>query len=90
MKTYKLKITRNSIYLPSNSSVSYVEGTLEELVKYFSYALEVGQSWETESGNKKINRNPKTIRSLITNVMNAKNNAARNGYGGYYVELVYQ
>ncbi len=57
-------------------------GTLEELIKYFSYVLEVGQSWEHEKGNKKINRSPKSIGSLITNIYNAKNNAASDGYSG--------
>lgn len=57
-------------------------GTLPELVEMFSYTLEVGQSWEHEKGNKKINMNPKNIQSLVTNVYNAKNNAAQNGYSG--------
>lgn len=35
-------------------------GTLEELVQYFSYTLECGNSW-----NRKINRNPKTINALL-------------------------
>ena len=35
-------------------------GTLEELIKYFSYTLECGNSW-----NRKINRNPKNINALL-------------------------
>ena len=58
------------------------EGTLKELIEYFSYTLEVGKSWENEKGNKKINMNPKNIQALITNLERAKNNAARNGYSG--------
>ncbi len=55
-------------------------GTIEYLVnQVFGYTLEVGASWQHERGNSKINRNPKTIKSLITNLNNAKANAARNG-----------
>jgi hypothetical protein len=57
-------------------------GTVSELVEKFSYTLECGQSWQHEKGNKKINRNPKTIDGLITNLNNAVNNTAANGYAG--------
>lgn len=43
-----------------------VEGTVEEITNYFGYTLECGNSW-----NKKINRNPKTIKSLISNLEKA-------------------
>lgn len=59
------------------------EGTLEELIRAYSYTLEVGKSYENERGNKKINMNPKTIQQLCDNLEKAKNNAARNGYGGH-------
>jgi len=55
-------------------------GTLEELIKKFSYTLETGASYERERGNKKINRNPKNILSLVNNLNAATNNAAANGY----------
>lgn len=58
--------------------------TLEEAVDYYAYTLEVGASWAHEKGNKKINRKPTTIKSLITNLNNASNNAASNGCGDYY------
>jgi len=58
--------------------------TVEEAVEYYGYTLEVGASWAHEKGNKKINRNPTTIKSLITNLNNASNNAAINGCGEYY------
>jgi len=63
-------------------------GTLVHLVKSYSYSLEVGQSWEHEKGNKKINRNPKSIKTLVSNLYNAKNNAAADGYSGSYFEQV--
>jgi hypothetical protein len=58
--------------------------TLAEAVKYYSYTLECGASWQHEKGNKKINRTPKTIASLISNLNNASDNAARNGCGDIY------
>lgn len=58
--------------------------TIAEAVQYYGYTLEVGASWQHEQGNKKINRNPTTLKSLLSNLTNAVNNSARNGYGGYY------
>ena len=63
-------------------------GTLEELIQMFSYTLEVGESWQHERCNKRINRKPGTIKSLCTNLENARNNAARNGYSGYSYEVI--
>ena len=40
-----------------------IKGTLEQLVKYFSYTLECGRSW-----NHKINPKPTTYKSLISNL----------------------
>lgn len=57
-------------------------GTLEELIKGFGYTLKCGRSWESEKGNKKINVNPKSIKALITNLNNAVNNSASNGWAG--------
>ena len=62
-------------------------GTLEELISKFSYTLETGRSWEHERGNKRINTHPATIRSLVSNLNNAENNAAANGYSGVTYEL---
>ena len=59
--------------------------TVAEAVEYYGYTLEVGASWAHEKGNRRVNRNPKTIASLLTNLNNASNNAARNGCGDYYM-----
>lgn len=67
---------------------SYQEGTLIELIKAYSYTLECGASWENERDNKKINRNPKTIKSLLINLNNAVNNSASNGYAGKSFNVV--
>ena len=66
----------------------YAEGTLEELIKYHSYTLECGASYQHERGNKKINREPKSIATLISNLNNAVNNSAANGYAGKFYSVV--
>lgn len=71
-----------------NGKTTQIDGTLEELIERFSYTLEVGESWQHEKGNKKINRNPRGIKSLINNINNAVDNSACNGCGSYYVELI--
>ena len=63
-------------------------GTLLELIKAYSYSLEVGASWQHEDGNKKINRNPKSIKTLVSNLYNAANNGAANGWSGESYESV--
>lgn len=62
-------------------------GTLAQLIQYFGYTLECGRSWQYEKGNKKINTEPKTIKSLITNLNNAVNNSAKNGYANEWFEI---
>jgi hypothetical protein len=64
-----------------------MSGTLQELVDAYSYTLECGASWQHEKGNSKINRNPGTIKSLISNLNKAVNNTARDGYAGVTFEL---
>jgi hypothetical protein len=65
-------------------------GTLPELIVAFSYTLDCGRSYQHEKGNKKINCNPTTIKSLISNLNNAVNNSAANGYAGvtYSAEML--
>ncbi len=82
MKTYTITRTRHR-----TGSVSETTGTLPELVKGYSYTLECGASYSHEKGNAKINRNPKTIKSLISNLNNAVNNSAANGYAGVSYDL---
>ena len=71
-----------------NGKDSEIVGTVDYLVNnYFGYTLEVGQSWEHEKGNKKINRNPKSGKSLVTNLNKAVTNSATNGYSSTYFRL---
>jgi hypothetical protein len=48
--------------------------TIAEAIEYFGYTLECGAVRQFERGNKKINRKPSTIKSLISNLNNASNN----------------
>lgn len=82
-KRYRITCEHSSLW-GSNTRTYTHEGTLPELVKCFSYTLEVGQSWQHEKGNHKINRNPKSIATLVKNIQWAKDNAAANGYSGDY------
>ena len=63
-------------------------GTIEEHIKACAYTLECGASYQHEKGNSKINQNPKTIKSLLSNLNNAVNNSAANGYAGVTYSLV--
>lgn len=63
-------------------------GTVEYLVNnVFGYTLECGKSWEYEKGNSKINVNPTTARSLVSNLNKAVTNSAANGCPSEYFEL---
>ena len=71
-----------------NGKDSEIVGTIDYLVNnYFKYTLEVGQSWEHEKGNRKININPKSGKSLVDNLNKAVTNSAANGYSGTYFRL---
>ena len=52
-----------TIITESKGRTTGYEGTLEKLINCFSYTLEIGNSW-----NSKIQRNPKTIKGLISNL----------------------
>ena len=82
-KTYKIER-----YSYRNSKRTIEEGALEELIGFYSYTLENGQSWEHEKGNKKINCNPRSVATLVKNLNNAVNNSAANGYAGVSYSLV--
>jgi len=86
-KIYKIEKSKSGRF-GGETRYYYQVGTLEELVKAYSYSLEVGQSWQHEKGNKKINRNPKSIKTLVSNLYNAANNAAADGYSGEYFKEV--
>jgi len=82
-KTYVIRSTRNR-----DGSSFDMEGTVAELTEKCSYTLDCGYGWQHEKGNKKINCKPTTIKGLITNLNNALNNAASNGYADKQFTLV--
>lgn len=85
-KQYKIKMTKSS--MRREDRTYFQEGTLPELVEAYSYTLECGASWSHEKGRSKINRNPKSIKTLISNLNKAVDNTAANGYSGKQYELV--
>lgn len=79
-KIYTVKKTKSGM---SRSSETLFEGTLQRLkTNVFGYTLECGASW-----NRKINRDPKSIKSLIT-MVNRSYNEIEGGYTQSYIELV--
>jgi hypothetical protein len=75
-KTFKVKKSRGG-------RETIFEGTLDHLIDgVFGYTLECGSSW-----NRKINRRPKTIGSLIT-AINKSYDEIEGGFTRSFVELV--
>jgi ribosomal protein L17 len=67
----------------SSTYETVYEGTLDHLINgVFGYTLQCGSSW-----NRKINRNPKTIRALVT-AINKSYEETEGGYTRSYVELI--
>ncbi len=58
--------------------------TIADAIDYYGYTLECGACYSHEKGNKKINRQPKTINSLIANLNNAAANTGE--YSSYSAE----
>ena len=70
-----------------NSTNEY-NGTIPDLVSEFRYTLECGESWQHEKGNAKINTNPKSGKTLVSNLNKAVRNSAANGDPREHYELV--
>jgi hypothetical protein len=75
-----IKTIKKFTIIKNNNENNEIIGILEELIEYFNYTLECGKSWEHEKNNHKINKNPKTIKSLINNINWSVNNNVANGY----------
>ena len=80
-KIYKVQTTKSR--RSGEDRVNVVERTLGELIEYFSYTLEIGNSW-----NKKINRNPKTIKSFVSNLQKSYEEQEASCYDRTHVELI--
>jgi hypothetical protein len=75
-KTYTIRTTRN------DRSMTFT-GTVQELTEKFGYTLECGNSW-----NHRINRNPTTIKSLVSNLEKSYDAKERACYTRTQVELI--
>lgn len=82
-KIYKIKTVQNRSFTSQSDRESITEGTLDELIKYYSYTLEIGNSW-----NRKIQRQPKTIKSFVKHLQMSYEEKEAACYNRTYVELV--
>ena len=77
-KTIFIRANRISLSRPSRTTIW--AGTIDELVNnVFSYTLECGNSW-----NPKVNRYPKSAKSLVTNLNKAAEASCRHYQDTYY------
>ena len=76
MKVYKVRKIRKG-------RETTIEGTLNYLIDYFGYTLEVGNSW-----NPKINTNPKTIKGFISSLKKSLDEKEGACFERTYIELV--
>lgn len=77
----------STIIIERRGSPREVTDNIQGLIGYFAYTLSVGQSYEKERGNSKINIEPKTAKSLVANLNKAKRNSAANGNPDTYYRL---
>ena len=80
-KVYKIQTTKHR--RSGTPSVNTVENTLPELIKYYSYTLEIGNSWD-----KKVNMNPKNITSFVNSLQRAFEAKEACCYDRTYIELL--
>ena len=76
-KVYTIKTSKYGL---GRTRTSENTGTLEELIAYYRYTLESGNSY-----NQKINTNPKTIKGFINALTKSLDEIS---VGGGYVELI--
>ena len=74
-KTYSITKTRRGIETVTTD-------TLPGLIKHFGYTLESGHSYD-----RKVNLEPKTARSLVSNLNRAVSSLQRGSYDPNYYEL---
>ena len=81
MKNYTISYRRVRFMGPDRPA-KVVSGTLDYLIDYFRYTLDCGRSWDA-----KVNTNPKTGASLVSN-LNKASAASCNHYQDTYYDLV--
>lgn len=65
------------------TSTRYVIGSVEDLVSYFGYTLEIGNSYK-----RSINRNPKTIKQFMKAIIASYNEKEAALYNRTSIDLV--
>ncbi len=83
MKSKEFSIKLKKIRIGRSDSEKIYKGTLSELIEMFQYTLELGNSVR-----KSINKNPKTIKSFISNLQKSFNVKEGNCYGRTIIELI--
>ena len=84
-KIYTIEVTRIRLSRPSTET--RYTGTVDELKKKFRYTLDCGASYNGERGCKKVNPDPKSIKSLVDNLNKAAENCCTH-YQDHYYSLV--
>lgn len=80
-KEYTIKVTTVRAF--GEDKVQKVSGTLEELIDYYSYTLEIGHGY-----NSRINFRPKTIRGFLSAIQKASDIKYGCTYTRQYFELL--
>ena len=81
MKEYSIKLRKIRLGRPDSEKI--YKGTLSELIEMFYYTLELGNSVR-----KSINKNPKTIKSFISNLQRSFEIKEARCYDRTYIELI--
>ena len=81
---YEYKVFKTT----TNGRTYEFRGTLSELIKCFQFTLKDGDLQSYKLGNKKINKNPNNIESLLINIYNAEQNTNRCTSNSYNYEIV--
>jgi hypothetical protein len=76
-KFYKILIDKDG------REPKYIEGTLDYLINYFGYTLEIGHSW-----NNSIKTKPKTIKAFINNLQKSYYEKEASCYQRTSVKLI--
>ena len=77
-KQYTIRVQRIRLHGDNPVPKSYA-GAIAELTESFSYTLECGHSWDG-----RVNRNPKTIGTLVTNLNRAAAAKSTHYQAEYY------
>lgn len=81
-KNYTIISKRVSFRGDRKNRTTEITGDLKALIDYFSYILEIGASY-----NRSINKNPKTIKSFLTNLKKSLDEKEGATYTRTFVSL---